>query len=695
MVLEGRTNIVNSVLPNTVYIVYILAGGPAGGPVRDRRRAGSRLLPRSDLSLHEEIKDFFQYMSPQPEEARMRNEVVGRIEAVIKELWPEAKVEIFGSFRTDLYLPTSDIDLVVFGQWKNLPLWTLQDALLKRKIVENEKIKVLDKASVPIVKMTDAATEVKVDISFNMDHNNANGVESARLIQKFLQDYPNLKYLVLVLKQFLLQRDMNEVFTGGISSYSLTLLAISFLQLHPRLDAATPQANLGVLLIEFFELYGRNFNYMRTGIRIKDGGAYVPKEEITKEMENGHRPSLLCIEDPLNPGNDIGRSSYGAMHVKQAFEYAFLVLSQAMAPYNAHLLKGNQSILGRIVRVTDEVVQYREWVKENFPVSPLHTYVSVATSNSNCNSSVVESQVSHNHKTTTSASDSSLAASQKAVLHGASSRSSSADTYSSRNQVGSDVVMEEGSAPLADSENSDSGGNSSGYKSSASSSASPPPSDSSDSDSESVANSVTHSHHHHHSARGHGASTKVQSQASHSAVASMGPMIRSREVHKAVSQRTGPNPARSRDASNSSVGSNRSYSYSTAATRPSPSFSALGSGGFSHHSAHGHPHHHHHQQQQQQQQQQPTLGASVDHYSTTREVRHSTTYNASGGGHPKGFHGQMQSKIYHSNERKKRNTGGSGKNNVNNSLNTGSHINNHSRPHHHRRESSQNNNSHR
>lgn len=79
-------------------------------------------------------------------------------------------------------------------------------------------------------------------------------------------------------------------------------MELYFLQLHPRLDAATPQANLGVLLIEFFELYGRNFNYMRTGIRIKDGGAYVPKEEITKEMENGHRPSLLCIEDPLNPG---------------------------------------------------------------------------------------------------------------------------------------------------------------------------------------------------------------------------------------------------------------------------------------------------------------------------------------------------------------------------------------------------------
>jgi len=45
-----------------------------------------------------------------------------------------------------------------------------------------------------------------------------------------MEQYPNLKYLVLVLKQFLLQRDLNEVFTGGISSYSLIYLTVSFLQ---------------------------------------------------------------------------------------------------------------------------------------------------------------------------------------------------------------------------------------------------------------------------------------------------------------------------------------------------------------------------------------------------------------------------------------------------------------------------------
>lgn len=46
----------------------------------------------------------------------------------------------------------------------------------------------------------------------------------------FPETYPTLERLVLVLKQFLLQRDVNEVFVGGISSYSLILMTISFLQ---------------------------------------------------------------------------------------------------------------------------------------------------------------------------------------------------------------------------------------------------------------------------------------------------------------------------------------------------------------------------------------------------------------------------------------------------------------------------------
>ncbi|KAG8437752.1 hypothetical protein GDO86_008454 [Hymenochirus boettgeri] len=343
------------------------------------------------IGLHEEIIDFYKYMSPRPEEEKMRMEVVNRIEEVIKELWPNADVQIFGSFKTGLYLPTSDIDLVVFGKWENLPLWTLEEALRKHNVADENSVKVLDKATVPIIKLTDSFTEVKVDISFNVQ----NGVKAAQLIRDFVKKYPVLPYLVLVLKQFLLQRDLNEVFTGGIGSYSLFLMAVSFLQLHSREDACSPDANYGVLLIEFFELYGRHFNYVKTGIRIKDGGSYVAKDEVQKSMLDGYRPSMLYIEDPLQPGNDVGRSSYGAMQVKQAFDYAYVVLSHAVSPI-AKFYPNNEfeSILGRIIRVTQEVVNYREWISKQWgqqtKLGPINNANEDAQNLDKCNNNISE-----------------------------------------------------------------------------------------------------------------------------------------------------------------------------------------------------------------------------------------------------------------------------------------------------------------
>lgn len=77
----------------------------------------------------------------------------------------------------------------------------------------------------------------------------------------------------------------------------------------------------------------------------------------------------MCIEDPLNPTNDIGKGSYGALKVKQAFEYAYFTLSHAVLPQNEFILNknsDNSSILGRIIRMTKEVRDYRQWVRSAF-----------------------------------------------------------------------------------------------------------------------------------------------------------------------------------------------------------------------------------------------------------------------------------------------------------------------------------------
>ena len=45
-----------------------------------------------------------------------------------------------------------------------------------------------------------------------------------------------------------------------------------------------------------------------------------------QNMPDSARTGVMCIEDPLDSSNDVGKSSYGAMSVKQAFERAYAVL---------------------------------------------------------------------------------------------------------------------------------------------------------------------------------------------------------------------------------------------------------------------------------------------------------------------------------------------------------------------------------
>ncbi|KAL7058388.1 hypothetical protein AAHC03_016875 [Spirometra sp. Aus1] len=307
--------------------------------------------------LHDEIIDFVTYISPTPEEHWVREIVVAKVKNIVYRLWPECHIDVFGSYKTGLYLPTSDIDMVIFGKWEALPLRTLENALRMSGVASD--IRVLSRATVPIVKLTDVDTGLHVDISFNM----INSVRAADMIRDYLGVYPCLQHLVFVLKQFLLQRDLNEVWTGGISSYALILMTISFLQNSVPKRTEIEDLNLGTLLIEVFELYGSKFNYMTTAIRVRDGGAYIRKEEVQKNMEPGSAASILCIEDPLCPGNDVGRRSYGALQVKKAFGYAFTVLKSAVLSQTASTGSHGDSILARIIRISHTTEESRMRVR--------------------------------------------------------------------------------------------------------------------------------------------------------------------------------------------------------------------------------------------------------------------------------------------------------------------------------------------
>jgi len=89
--------------------------------------------------------------------------------------------------------------------------------------------------------------------------------------------------------------------------------------------------NLGVLLLDFFRLYGGSFNLYHTGISLADGGSYFRKRERNGDWYNPKRPNLLCIQNPFFPDQDIGRNSFQITKIRRSFETAKQVLECVIA----------------------------------------------------------------------------------------------------------------------------------------------------------------------------------------------------------------------------------------------------------------------------------------------------------------------------------------------------------------------------
>lgn len=299
-----------------------------------------------------EIRDFVAYISPNREEIEIRNKTISKIRAALKELWSDADLHVFGSYATDLYLPGSDIDCVVnsrTGDKENRnSLYSLASFLKQKKLAT--QVEVIAKARVPIIKFVEPHSQIHIDVSFER----INGLEAAKLIRGWLDETPGLRELVLIVKQFLHARRLNNVHTGGLGGFSIICLVFSFLQLHPRIvtDEIDPMDNLGVLLIDFFELYGKNFGYDDIGISVTDShAAYIPKYEW-RDLQPGRNPFALAIQDPGDCSNNISRGSFNLRDIKKSFAGAFDLLTNRCFELDVATFKDRvgKSILGNVIK---------------------------------------------------------------------------------------------------------------------------------------------------------------------------------------------------------------------------------------------------------------------------------------------------------------------------------------------------------
>mmetsp|Transcript_811 Transcript_811/g.1331 ORF Transcript_811/g.1331 Transcript_811/m.1331 type:complete len:226 (+) Transcript_811:1-678(+) len=178
--------------------------------------------------------------------------------------------------------------------------------------------------------------------------------------------------LVLVLKQFLLDRGLLTAYTGGLSSYCLFLMVARYCQ-----EQAPSWNDCGSQLMGLLDFYGNFFDPRITGISVRTRQYFFRSQEaqhsqqqvpeaqgwntphqtqfpdLTKRNSFSSKPHRhqplhrqvsfqntqtntsqfksgkydpIWVEDPLNPGNNVGRNAFRIFQVQRAFSDAHRAL---------------------------------------------------------------------------------------------------------------------------------------------------------------------------------------------------------------------------------------------------------------------------------------------------------------------------------------------------------------------------------
>lgn len=98
--------------------------------------------------------------------------------------------------------------------------------------------------------------------------------------------------------------------------------------MHPLVQARRidPLVNLGVLVIEFFELYGYSFNYSNVKISVTQGGSYIHRGSADSSQNERLR---LFLINPIAGGN-VAKGTRNMPMIKASFALAFQELTSSI-----------------------------------------------------------------------------------------------------------------------------------------------------------------------------------------------------------------------------------------------------------------------------------------------------------------------------------------------------------------------------
>jgi len=148
--------------------------------------------------------------------------------------------------------------------------------------LDQRSLKVIERTAVPVIKVSTKDSRSKVvqlDLSF--DAKEHHGLDALNMIRNILEELPVIRPLVLVLKQFLLDRGLLTSYTGGLSSYCLFLMVARYCQ---EQSSNPSWYDCGSLLIGFLDFYGNYFDPRTSGISVGKR-QYFSRSQIIKHIQ--------------------------------------------------------------------------------------------------------------------------------------------------------------------------------------------------------------------------------------------------------------------------------------------------------------------------------------------------------------------------------------------------------------------------
>ena len=164
-------------------------------------------------------------------------------------------------------------------------------------------------ARIPIIKCCNKSGRL-CDISFGT----TSGLSSVRVVREKVAEYPHLRPILLVLKQYLKSQNLNEPHSGGLSSYALFHMILSLLNTSGSSVVQTD--GLGGLLLHFLDFFGRKFD--PTTMTVGPTGI----------LDKPSSSRALTILDMMDASKEVAKSASKYQAVLTSFDTALATLTR-------------------------------------------------------------------------------------------------------------------------------------------------------------------------------------------------------------------------------------------------------------------------------------------------------------------------------------------------------------------------------